>query len=182
MRKTFKIMISMVMIVCLLLTTAAAYETPYGRWRYTSVSYNFGTSMSSTYRDVWENAISSWNDAQSQVSLYQGSGTSGSIICSTINDTSSSDYGYTYRGRNETTYYMTATVSYLNLNNSAVAAGGLVCRSTACHELGHSLGLNHFSSTTVSAVMNTSRNRSSIYTPKSDDINAINYAYTATWG
>lgn len=160
----------------------SAYEVPYGRWRYTSVAYNFGTSVSTTYKNVWLDAISSWNNAQTQVSLYQGSGTTGNVICSTVTDTATNDYGYTYRGRNETTYYMTAAVCYLNLNNSSVAAAGTISQSTACHEFGHALGLNHFSSTTVSAVMNTSRNRNTVYTPKTDDVNAINYTYTTTWG
>jgi predicted Zn-dependent protease len=48
-------------------------------------------------------------------------------------------------------------------------------RSTAGHEMGHCLGIDH--SDVSNALMRTGRNREVIFSPWQDDVNAINAKY-----
>jgi hypothetical protein len=48
-------------------------------------------------------------------------------------------------------------------------------QSTATHELGHSIGLPH--SGVSPAIMNVSRDRNQVFTPKQDDFNGVNFMY-----
>ena len=69
---------------------------------------------------------------------------------------------------------VTSFTAKINAGNSNIP-GTNVARSTANHEFGHVLGLNDVTSGT--AVMNTSRDRTSIYIPKQDDKDGVSDIY-----
>ena len=95
-----------------------------------------------------------------------------------MNESSSSLYGrvnYTTSGST-----ITGFAAYVNIGNTVLSSASSankakIARSVACHELGHLLGLNDLTSGT--AVMNTNRNRLTLYTPQTDDINGVSAGY-----
>ncbi len=83
------------------------------------------------------------------------------------------NYGKTIPYYSGSTY--TSALVYLNWYYLQ-SQGANFRRSVAGHEWGHALGLNDENSVT-NALMNQGRNRNTIYTPQSDDINGINAQY-----
>lgn len=85
---------------------------------------------------------------------------------------SSSEHGYAH-------WYYSNSITYkwyaeLNVGNSNVVNNSNVAVSAAVHELGHIMGLAH---STATAIMNVNRDRTTIYIPKTDDLNGINAIY-----
>lgn len=124
-----------------------------------------GTGM---IRSAWENAIKDWATASS-ANFYNSSSSVNSL--NSFYESSTTLYGktnYTYFGSKITSF--TAMVNAGNFNMTTN-----VSRSTANHELGHVLGLDDIYSGT--AIMNSNRNRSSLYLPQTDDKNGVKAIY-----
>lgn len=65
-----------------------------------------------------------------------------------------------------------------NINSTATGTfTSTMKRSTAGHELGHALGQGDEPFAIYVPLMDPNRNRSTIYVPKQDDINGVNYMY-----
>ena len=119
---------------------------------------------------AWECALVDWPTAYSSITTFQSSVTGNTL--GMMNTASSSLYGKTTYAQFLGTIF-TFNV-YLNVGNPNIS-GNNVARSTANHELGHLLGLDDISYGT--AIMNSNRNRSSIYLPQTDDVNGVIAAY-----
>ena len=120
---------------------------------------------------AFNSAISVWNSSQSKLT-YSYSSTSSNYV-STFYFSSNTLYGTCNVNYDTGTGYINyfyAKVNMSNINN----LDSTVCQSAASHEIGHTMGLAHSAYT---AVMNTNRDRDSIYTPQTDDINGINAIY-----
>jgi len=138
-----------------------------------SASYSWGyllQTSGSVIRDAWEDAINDWDDACSANFYYNSS--SISELNSGYED-SDEMFGWINVTRNydDSLAYFFA---YINAGNVHIGETN-VARSVANHELGHVLGLGDISS--GRAIMNTGRNRRSIYTPQTDDLNGIAAIY-----
>ena len=136
--------------------------------KYSSIKFE---SMSSTYRSYWNLGIASWSTKG--CSFIEQTSAIGTLSAKSISD--SSILGIYYRDTVNIYGEITAYRAYLNTNASSSLSKTNWGRSTACHELGHPLGLNDLSS--GNALMSHARNRSSIYSPQTDDLNGINAIY-----
>lgn len=120
----------------------------------------------------FQNAISDWNSSQDKKRFRNsGSTASGALDSYSMNDYV--EFGYTYLVYNEDTKCVTAWVSKIN-KYFAATHEEIFARSVGGHELGHTLGLDH---TNNPALMNSERDRWTIYRPQTDDINGINALY-----
>lgn len=137
-----------------------------------TASYKWGDKCieSSVYKSAWELAIDDW-DASNDATYYLSAVSANEL--NLYDEASTSEFGYTRRI--SVNYDILETFELaLNRGNSEIRKPN-VARSTAVHELGHTLGLADRSSGT--AIMNTNRDRSSIYLPQTDDINGVNAVY-----
>lgn len=134
-------------------------------------TYIYSSNLSSTYKNAWDNGASSWSRANANITYSNYS----KNVCSTYFNMGDNSHGYTTIYANPSSFYVNYFDSFLN-TGAPNANNTTILRSAAAHEFGHVLGLDHFSNST-SAIMNTSRDRTKIYTPQTDDINGINAIY-----
>jgi len=153
---------------------ASAFRTFGGAWpddSVTSLTWRWVSSGYSALEDAMEDAVDDWDGTPTEIGLSQVSS----------NEQISGHGYYDDDGRNgyctmDPSFYggyLHADV-YLNWRNLEYDSTN-ERRGTAGHELGHAFGLAHPGSAQV--LMNPYRDRSSVYTPQTDDINGINYLY-----
>ena len=177
-QKVLDKVISALLILALMVSVsslALAYDGLDYRVRNKSATYYWGgtlnsSSSASTYKQLWSSAISSWNSAVGYSLTYSSSSSNSLDI---YYETSSTVYGVMYP-HSVTSGQLTSFSAKVNMGNSENSSSS-VFRSTACHELGHTLGLkDEYSGTTI---MNVNRNRYNIITPRPIDISNVNSLY-----
>lgn len=136
--------------------------------KYSSIKFD---SMHSTYKTYWNNAITSWKS--NGCSFIEQTNAIGTLSTKSISN--SNTLGIFYSDVVNIYGELTSYRVYLNTNASSSLSQTNWGRSTACHELGHALGLDDLSS--GSSLMSHSRNRSNIYYPQTDDLNGIKVIY-----
>ncbi|WP_053784084.1 zinc metalloprotease [Paenibacillus xylanivorans] len=135
-------------------------------------SYSWGDNMggSSVIKSAWQSAVSDWKNKQSKVEFVYSSSSDSKL--------------HSYHSADKTLYgemqwtsdllkFVTKFNGYINNNANNITTTN-VARSTANHELAHAMGLDHVSGTSV---MNSNRDRATIYLPQTDDVNGINARY-----
>lgn len=137
-----------------------------------SPTYKWGDRLDSgesLLKTAWKEAISDWERVQSKVDFSYNS-ESNSVLNSWY-ESGSSILGRmtTYRTLN----YVSEFIGELNAGHPKITETNYA-RSTANHELGHAMGLDH---TSNGSIMDSNRDRSVVYTPQKDDINGINAIY-----
>ncbi|MBE6730789.1 MAG: matrixin family metalloprotease [Ruminococcaceae bacterium] len=127
------------------------------------------STSSSTYKTFWRTAMSSWTSAVGYNISYSSSSSNTITI---VNESSSTYYGY-MQPHSTPNYVLTSFTAYVNIAHTGTNEN--VFKSVACHELGHTLGLDDTNN--PNAVMGYNRNRNTIYTPQADDIEGVTDAY-----
>jgi hypothetical protein len=130
-------------------------------------------SYNSTWQTPMNSALSSWNSASSKVNITKNSSSAAYVTAAQYSDTW---YGlYSYSG------IPVWRVFDIKLNSRTIAADASnvtnFIRSTFAHELGHSLSLADNPSTSSASLMKHSRDRNTLYTPQTYDINDVNSFY-----
>ena len=136
-----------------------------------TASFRWGNT-SSAITTAWNSALNSWATASS-ANIYNS--TYSSNILTSYIALSSPKYGELVYD-NAGGYYILQFTGYINMAITANQTNATVRQSTACHEIGHLLGLDDLTSGT--AIMNVNRTRTAIYTPKQDDKNGVSAVYS----
>lgn len=180
MGKNKKRMSLLIVIIILLfcLNRVFAYSLSSYKWEGTSypiyLTYMLGDNIDSGDSVIslaFKTAISDWNNAQNRI--YFSKASSSKNVLNSYYLSSTSEYGYCDISYNTSTKYINYFLANVNAGNPNIT-GNNVARSVANHELGHGVGLDH---STKTAVMNTARNRTTIYIPQVDDINGMYAQY-----
>jgi len=125
---------------------------------------------SSVIKSAWQSAVSDWKSKQSKVEFLYSSSSDSKLH--SFHSVDKGLYGE-MRWTSDFLKFVTKFNGYINNNANNITTTN-VARSTANHELAHAMGLDHVSGTSV---MNSSRNRATIYLPQTDDVNGINARY-----
>jgi hypothetical protein len=170
-RASLFILLSVCLVLSLTLAPAneaAAYSFTGEKQCYFYVYWRWGGSITSLHKSAFQQALTDWNNSQGMRRFVGGTSSAPGAI-DTYNENDGA-YG------KSVWYYdsdgcITSWASKLNdyYGNTFTTA-----RSSANHELGHILGLDH---TTNWAIMQVGRDRNVIYVPQTDDINGINALY-----
>lgn len=174
--KRLQLSFMLVMVVMLIMVSfqkeVSAYNKEKWRMQYSHTSYKWGASLKDgLIKNGWKNGAASWFNK-----------TSNSSKINFVYHYNSVNFLTRFTEKNST-YYGKMIVSSNNnrvvkfegyLNDYAVKSAN-VAQSTAVHELGHTLGIAHNSS--GKSIMDSSRNRSTMYVPQTDDINGSKAIY-----
>lgn len=137
-----------------------------------NLTYKWGDRLKTSgtvIRNAFEDALYDWYWTPTKVKFSYNSSSKNTLNSYYLND--STEYGVTTINHTGSSInYFTAKV---NAGNSETSTKN-VARSAAGHELGHGIGLDHSSS---KAIMNSSRDRTKVYVPQTDDINGVNARY-----
>lgn len=175
MRQTLTIIFAIVTITFLSVVQpieTSAYATK--PWKVSNpsfISYKWGASLKNgTIKTGWVNAGNSWRSKTKQnIRFYHDSRSVHFLTRYTV--ANKNLYGKMVTTYNKKTKRVTKFKGYLNdysVKKSSVA------KSTGAHELGHALGLDH---SNRKAIMNTSRDRTKVTTPQTDDLNGVKKIY-----
>jgi len=182
MRKKTVLITSTILIMILCFTSSVnAYTFTGQRWpkvigsTYT-IYVKYATS-NANYRAAFDSAVSDWNNAQDKIQFSLSSlhvSTLSTVGVQNVDDPSlfGSCTWHWVPGTNTISYFQ----AVLNTYNSDIVNKTKTRRSTAGHELGHALGLGHVDPP-YNAIMNSSRNRETLYTPQKDDIDGVKALY-----
>jgi len=159
--------------IFLLVPYASAYVYYDGGYPSATYKLDFGYSR---YNSTWTNrisaAVSSWNSTSTPVWITNDGTSSNKVYAANYAD---SWYGlYT-----PSTNWLGSVTSFnIKLNSRTLNADASnwdhFVESTTVHEIGHSLSLDHNNNTSI---MNSGRDRNTMYKPQTDDINGVNAYY-----
>lgn len=122
------------------------------------------------YKTIWRRATGDWGGASITFTYNSSSENSLDVMY----EASSSGYGESHSPPvNGIITYFYAKVNVAEIESYS----DNFFRSTANHELGHIMGLKHYYGESV--IMNTGRNRNSLYIPTSYDCDGVNEAFDA---
>jgi len=137
-----------------------------------TTSFQWGSRLASSgsvLRNGWESAITSWYNSSSVNFFHHSSSVN---ILNSWNESSSTYYGRMTTWKNNNNV-VTQFLGELNAGNTNITKTN-VAKSVAVHEFGHTLGIDHVS---VTAIMNSNRDRTVTHNPQTDDKNGINAIY-----
>ena len=145
--------------------------------QYGSISVkSYSNSYNSTWVSILDSGRSAWTSSSANVSISTSS--------SSVNRLEAGRYDDTWYGINESSYnpstgYITSFTIKINartISNDATNFSNFA-KSTVVHEFGHSFWLCDNPSTSSSSIMKYSRDRNSMTTPQTFDINNVNAKY-----
>lgn len=152
------------------------YDNPCRWWNTTpmNIYFDWGPNLqnpSYTWRLRFSDSVGDWNSIGTKPVVSWSSGSSNVLDSYTEAD---NNYGKT--AITCVFGFMNRFVAYANSNyGPSYNWDNNFMRSVTGHELGHGLGLGH--STVSPAIMNTSRDRYTIYVPQTDDRDGLNSLY-----
>lgn len=132
-------------------------------------------SYSSSYNDTWvsilNNARSAWNSSSAGTTITTSSTSGNKILATRYDDTW---YGL-FSVESSSQVYITKFTIQVNARTISNAATNFsnFAKSTVVHEFGHAYFLDDNPPTTQSTIMSHSRNRNSLTTPQSYDVNNV---------
>jgi predicted Zn-dependent protease len=171
-KKSIALIIVLVLSAIVFILQVSAYSLNVDGYYRTSIPLN--TNVSSTFRNPIETACDDWNNASIPCDIaYSTAPLRNRCVIYNVNDTWYGAYAV-YAQDNTDPNHITSQFE-LWINQYRTGTTYNIIQSVACHELGHAFGLTDLSSGT--AIMNNNRNRSTVYTAKTDDINGVN----ASW-
>ncbi len=172
--------VAIVLLLLILLITSIITSSAYAFGPYhlanKGASYQWGSNLQipgSTMRTVWETAISDWANTASTNYYYLPNSVN---EFDTYSEADTSYFGKTFYLEHDGKILKSFSAN-LNMLNTTITTNTTVARSTANHEIGHTLGIDHVTSGT--AIMNTSRDRTQIYIPRYDDKLGVQALYDA---
>lgn len=153
-----------------------AYEVYEYGWKSPKYDLDFGDT---SYNDTWVTqihaAVESWNATDTPVNITNKASAKNKIYAGSYNDTWYGLYSadtYWFFGTHVTSFEI--KLNAITIADDAQIWNNFV-RSVLVHELGHSLKLDHNSRN--DSIMNSARNRNTMFTPQADDINGVNAIY-----
>ncbi|MGX9808846.1 matrixin family metalloprotease (plasmid) [Exiguobacterium acetylicum] len=174
MKKVIAVVVAVLFLISFSLEDGKAFAYKREKWKLSNptMSYKWGASLESgRIKTGWKDSIASWESKTSsniKINLFYHADSVNFLTRFTEKDSN-------YFGKMNTTYnssnIVTKFAGYLNdyaVKNSNVA------QSAGVHELGHAFGIAHNSGTSI---MNSSRDRNSMITPQTDDVNGVKSIY-----
>lgn len=164
-------------ITIIFIFTCASSVFAYTLWNYGYFAYpacfNYEDLDQPYYGNMY-NAVNNWNNTSCGHYFAEYDNSSANIaLTSYSTQTYWGMYGiFETAGTNP--YHLTSKFK-ISLNTRRLDGNSNYQLSTSTHEIGHALGLNDLTSGT--AIMNNNRNRNTITTPQSDDVNGANANY-----
>lgn len=170
-----KFILTLVALICILSASFSSDASAYVKtgWKLSSTtqSFKWGASLQDgLYKTGWNNAIASWENATAsnvKLNFFYHSSSVHFLTRWTEKDS-------TYYGKMITTSKNGIVTKYQGYLNDYAVKNSNVAKSTAVHELGHALGLDHNKGTSI---MNSARNRNTMTKPQTDDINGVKSIY-----
>ena len=136
----------------------------------------YSSLYNSTWVTILDNGRGAWNSSSANVSISTSSSSNNTLEAANYSDTW---YGLNTQTYNTSTGYTTKFVIKVNartISNDATNFSNFA-KSTVAHEFGHSFWLCDNPSTTSSSLMKHSRDRNTMTTPQTFDINNVNAKY-----
>ncbi len=128
-------------------SSASAYTFDGLYWQYGSCPFTIHSSVPSGWSTSLNNAMSEWNNADPDFYFYSIGGQNNKIKYAPLSgDATASTQRWYYTGTNylsrcEITF--NSSISWSALTEDSCPSGKFDVQSTATHELGHCLSLNH---------------------------------------
>ncbi|WP_010248588.1 hypothetical protein [Acetivibrio cellulolyticus] len=145
-------------------------------WGYNSTSVDINLyNLSSVYSTAFSNAKSSWNNVDTPCSIYSSPYSSNYIYDIAYNSTYLSQY-LVYENDYTDPDHITTRFNIKINNNYVMTMQTQEKGSIIAHEIGHAFGLNDYDAVST-VLMSHTRNRYSLYSPKTGDIEGVN----ASW-
>jgi len=143
---------------------------------YPSRSFNVKyDNLNSTYTGYFNTTRSRWNSSGAGVSISLNASAASAVTAASYKDSWYGYYSYTW--------VLKVTKVQIKVNTRTLQAGAPSGQylnwfySTAVHEFGHALKLHDNPNTTSNSIMTYSRNRSTITTPQTYDVNNVKACY-----
>lgn len=157
-------------------STARTVGTPTSgsKWNKLNLTFDIGTSLSisSTYITAIRNGVLAWNNTIGGLSLTEIDDSDADILIRYDTDANENSFGYTNNTVSGTT--INKSYVYIYTQNSQLNSTTR-WKTTACHEIGHSLGLLHYDGTLASVMYSYIQNCAS--TPQYVDVLGLQDLY-----
>ncbi|MEN6391129.1 MAG: matrixin family metalloprotease [Syntrophomonas sp.] len=165
-------------LICLALLIAMAFS--FNVLAYSINTYGYAnpdidyqnSGVSSIYLTAMSNAQNAWNNASCDCTVSSSSGSYNPLVTFTADPPIIVGFYQSLATDTSDPQHLT-TWFRIGMNSELFPSYTANQRQSVCvHELGHAMGLSDLGSGT--AIMNQYRDKSTIYTPQSDDINGVN--------